>query len=84
MILDNLRKLELVEEYRRIQENAYQMSLLELAGWAKEKFQLQKLSSKPTMSRIIRNGAKIREEINNKKFKAESDRTMKFPELEKL
>ena len=84
VILNNLQKLELVEEYRRIQQTGDQISQLELEDWAKEKFQLQKLPSKPTMSRIIRNEAKIREEINNHKFKAESGRKVKFPELEKL
>ena len=60
------------------------MSLLELADWAEEKFQLQKLPSKTTMSRIIPNEAKILEEINIQKFKLESVRKVKFPKQQKL
>ena len=36
---------------------------------AKRKISIKKLPSKPTVSRIIRNETKIREEINIQKFK---------------
>ena len=51
--MNNLQKLKLLEEHKRIQENCEQVNLLDFADWAKEKFELQKLPSKQTISRIV-------------------------------
>ena len=56
--MNNLQKLQLLEEHKGIQETGEQMNLLDLADWAKEKFKLQKLPSKQTILRIIRNESK--------------------------
>ena len=47
-------------------KNGDHVSLLELAKWAKEKFQLRKLPRKQTISRIIRSETRILEEISIK------------------
>ena len=61
----NLEKPELLKYYKRIQENGDRASLLGLADWAKEKFQLQKLPNKQAILKIIHNEPKIQEENNN-------------------
>ena len=60
VVLDNFQKLQLLEEYKRIQQAGHPASLSELANWAKEKFRLKKLPSKATISRIVRNETKIK------------------------
>ena len=84
VILNNLEKLEVLEEYKRIQENGDNVSLIELANWTKEKFRLQKLPSKATISRIIKNETKVRNDVDNQKFKSIRGTTVKIPEFEKL
>ena len=59
VIVNNLQKLKILEEHKRIRGNGDLISLLELADWAKENFQWQKLPSKATISRIIRNQTKL-------------------------
>ena len=60
-IMSNLQKLELLRKYKRIEENGDKLRLLDLPDWPKEKLQLQKLSNKQTISRIIHNESKILE-----------------------
>ena len=69
---NNLQKLQLLEEHKRIQENGEQVSLLDLSDWAKVKFKLEKLSSKQTISKINRNNSKIQEEIDDNKLKGKN------------
>ena len=48
--INNLQKLQLLEEYKRIQENGEKVSLLHLANWAKENSKLQ-INNKRIISR---------------------------------
>ena len=84
VVLDNFQKLQLLEDYKRIQETGELASLSELADWAKEKFRLKKLLSKATISRIVRNETKIKSDLKNQKFKTRRGTDVKFPEFEKL
>ena len=84
VVLDSFQKLQLLEEYKRIQETGDIASLSELADWAKEKFRLKKLPSKATISRIVDNETKIKNDVENQKFKNRRGTDVKFPEFEKL
>ena len=59
VILNKYQKIELLQEYKKIQESANRASLFVLADRAKEKFQLQKTS------RVTRNETKIRYQLDN-------------------
>ena len=61
-VLNNFRKLQLLEEHKRIQETGDPASLSGLANRTKEKFPLNKLPAKATISRIIRNETKIKDD----------------------
>ena len=67
-VLHNFQKLQLLKEYKRIQETGDLASLSELADWAKEKFWLKKLPSIATISRIVRNETKIKKRSRKSKI----------------
>ena len=84
VVLDNFQKLQLLEEYKLIQETGDLASLSELAYWAKEKFRLKELPSKSTISRIVKNKTKINNDLENQMFKDRRGTEVKFPEFGQL
>ena len=48
--INNFQKLQLLEEYTRIQENCEKVSIQDLADWTKENFKLQ-INNKRIISR---------------------------------
>ena len=83
VIMSNLKKPELLTEYKWIQESDDKVSLPDLDNRAKEKCQLEKTFYQ-TSSRITQNESKIQEETNDDKFKGEKARMVNFSELEEL
>ena len=55
VLFNNYQELELLHEYKKIQELGYHFSFLNLEGRANKKFQLQKILRKQKISRTIRN-----------------------------